>query len=105
MQRLVRCFLDSDMRCQHNGLAKIASKAKVNVYNLAKGEHVVFINGRLNRVKMFSPGGILSYLKVSKGQIDLATLALIPQAFNDGDIDVGYSRALKTGLKKRLGGE
>lgn len=103
MQKLVRCFLNTDMRCQHDGLAEVANNEKVDVHNLKKGEHIVFINTKRNRVKMISPGGVLSYLRLAKGQVDLETLKLIPEAFTDGDLELAYSNSLKKLIKKKMG--
>lgn len=105
MQRLVQCFLDTDMRNQHDGLAKLAAKRDVNVYKLRKGEHIVFINGKLNRVKMFSKGGVLSYLKLRKGmEFNLDTLRKIPEAFNESEsFELIYSKALKSAIREKLG--
>lgn len=102
MQNLIQCFLDADMRCQHDGLAKIAKRKDLDVYSLKKGEHVVFINSALDRIKMFSSGAVLSYLRLKKGKVNLETLRLIPEAFNDGNLEVAYSRALKQVLETKL---
>jgi len=98
--RLITAFVGTDMRCQHNGLAIIAKKRKVDVYDLKVGEHVVFVNTALDRIKMFSAGGVLSYLKV-KGGIEMETLAYIPKAFA-GNLPVAYGSALKAVLQKKL---
>ena len=102
MQSLIQCFLEADMRCQHDGLAKVAKKQDLDVYGLQRGQHVVFINTALDRVKMFSAGGILSYLRLKKGKVNLETLRLIPEAFNDGNLEVAYSRSLKKVLEAKL---
>ena len=102
MQSLVQCFLDADMRCQHDGLAKIAKNKDMDVYKLRQGEHVVFVNSALDRVKMFSSGGVLSYLRLKKGKVNLETLRLIPEAFSNGNIEVAYSRSLKKVLEAKL---
>ena len=98
------CFLDTDMRCQHDGLSKIAIDNKLNVHKLKHGEHAVFINRSKNRIKMLSHGGVLSYLKLKRGEVlDLNTLKYIPAAFNDsGDLKVSYSNALKKVVKGRI---
>lgn len=103
MQKLVQCFLDADMRCQHDGLAKIAAKKSLNVYELEKGQHVVFVNTALDRIKMFSHGGVLSYLRMKKGKVNLETLRLIPEAFNDSpNFEIAYSRSLKKVLETKF---
>lgn len=103
MQKLVQCFLEADMRCQHDGLAKIAKKMDLDVYALAKGQHVVFVNTALDRIKMFSHGGVLSYLRMKSGKVNLETLRLIPEAFNDSpDFEIAYSKSLKKVLEDKF---
>jgi len=103
MQKLVRVFFGTDMRCQHDGLALQAEEAGLDVYSLKKGCHVVFVNKALDRIKMFSPGGVLSYLRV-KGKVSTESLALIPSAFSEsGDIEVAYSKAVIKTLESKLG--
>lgn len=100
-QRITHCFLDTDLRCQHKGLSKIASKQKVDASKLKSGQHLAFVNVALNKIKMYSPGNVVSYLRLDRGRIDLEALALIPQAFGH-DIEVKYNSALKQLLLKRL---
>lgn len=104
MTKLVNAFLDVDMRCQHDGLAKIAKKHRVDVWSLSPGEHVVFINRAMDRIKMFSPNGVLSYLRLKSDQrIDLDTLKYIPEAYDGSkDLRVTYSQALRKSLSKRV---
>lgn len=88
MNKVIRLFLDVDMRLQHAGLVQYASENKVDLKSLSKGEHVVFINHALNRVKVFSPNGVLTYLYRDKGRIDLNAFSEIATAFSsDGSID------------------
>ena len=100
-QTLTHCFLNTDLRCQHDGLTLIAKKRRVDVMELPTGEHVIFINTNQNKMKMFSPGGVLSYLRLKTGKIDLNTLAKIPQSFGEG-IEVAYSRSLRKVLREKL---
>ena len=100
-QRITHVFLDTDLRCQHNGLAKLAIKQKIDASKLMPGQHLIFINGALNKMKMYSPGNVVSYLRLDRGRIDLETLAKIPQAYGH-DIAVKYNKALKDTLLKRL---
>jgi len=99
MNTVIRCFLDVDMRCQHFGLSKHAKKYKVDVSKLKAGEHVMFINKAINRVKIYSAGGVLSYL-ATKGILDLAAVGQIPTCFGS-DIQVKYASAIKLMFKQR----
>lgn len=99
--KIVRLFLNTDMRCQHVGLSEVARKKKVNLTELENGEHVIFINVAQNRVKLYSKGNIISYLWRQKGRIDLDAIQMIPQAFDrNGKVDI--DSALRTSIEKRL---
>jgi len=102
MQKLVRCFMDVDLRCQHDGLTKLAAKHKVFIRTMKPGQHYVFINKAMNKIKMLSFGNVLSYYKQDKGKISLETLRHIPDAFTGGQIDVAYSDALEKLVKQKL---
>lgn len=101
MNKVIRMFLDVDMRNQHSGLINLAASKKVNLRELARGEHVVFINNPCNRVKVFSHGNILTYLWREKGRIDIQAFSEIAGAFND-DGSINFDKALKDSLIKRL---
>lgn len=103
MNKLVRVFLETDMRCQHAGLRTLAAKAKVKLSKLNAGEHVVFVNKARNRVKLYSNNGVISYLWKEKGMLDMAALAQIPYTFQQGEFDM--KKAVKMSLMKRLGHE
>lgn len=98
---VVKVFLDTDMRLQHKGLREIASSKKINLSNLDIGEHVIFINTKLNRIKMWSRGNIISYLYKEKGRIDLQYIGEIPKAF-DAHGKVDFDKAVRINLEKRL---
>jgi len=100
-QKLIRCFLGTDLRCQHDGLTKLAHKQKVDVDKLKPGQHIIFINNALNKLKMYSSGNILSYLRLPNGRIDLNTLGDIPRAFGS-DMKTKYTSALKKQIERKL---
>ena len=101
INRVVRLFLDTDMRNQHQGLMELAKKQSVDIAKLAVVEHVVFVNASLNRVKICSKGNVLSYLFRDKGQIDMQAFKEIASAFGE-DGSINFDRALKESLVKRL---
>lgn len=101
MNKILRVFLDVDMRNQHDGLSTLATKNKVNLSNLDPGCHVIFINSKQNKIKVFSCRGTLTYIRKDKGRIDLNFISMIPQAFNDfGELE--WAKAEKLSLEKRL---
>lgn len=100
-QRITDCFLGTDLRCQHAGLAKLAAKRKIDVSKIKPGSHIIFINNAMNKLKMYSSGEIVSYLKLSKGTLDLDAIAKIPQAYGD-NIRMKYNSALRRTLLQKL---
>lgn len=58
----------------------------------------------MNKLKMYSSGNVLSYLRLENGRkFDLSTLSEIPNAFNDhGSLEIAYSKSLEKALRKRL---
>lgn len=107
MQSLVRIFLNTHMCYQHDGLKVLAQKESCNLDKLKDGEHVIFINRACDRMKFYSAGNVISYLRLDKGKIDLNTLSIIPNLFSETkDIRLSYSQALRKvladGLVKRI---
>lgn len=103
MVKLIRVFLDVDMRNQHDGLARLADNQGYNLSKLNLGEHVIFLNSKLNKLKMYSYGGVLSYLRLPKGRIDLNSIRSIPNAFTAGEtVDVAYTDALRKSLALKI---
>lgn len=100
--RVVRCFLNADMRNGHEGLRLVAAKEKIDVDKLAPGEFVVFVNAAKDRLKIYTHSRVLAYQHQKGVRINLKTIAEIPRAFAaTGRID--YDKALKTTLEKELG--
>lgn len=98
---IVRVFKDTSMINQHDGLVRIALSKKVRLDTLGAGEHVVFLNSALNRVKMFSTNGVLSYYRVSKGKLNLNMIEMIPQCFN-AKAGMDWEKADRLALEKLL---
>lgn len=100
-QKIIHIFFDIDMRNQHDGLKILAHKKNVDVEALNNNQHVIFINKSLNRLKMYSSKGVLSYIK-SKNIFDLDAIKYIPEAFANDDVELIYTKALKKTLEKKL---
>ena len=93
MNRVVAVFVGVDLRCQHDGLAKVARKRRVEPLKLKPGQHVVFVNGKRDKVKMYSANMIVSYLKLPRGEVvDLRALKYFPESFSGGEIS--YTKAI-----------
>lgn len=101
VHKLLRVFLDVDMRCSHDGLTALAIKHKVLPESLEAGEYLLFINSDRTRIKLYGANDVVAYLRVKTGRIDMRTVALIPQAFaSKGKID--YDAALRKVLEKYI---
>lgn len=100
---IIRVFQNTDMRKQHDGLTELAKSKKVNLKNLGAGEHVVFLNNKLNRIKLFSANGVLSYYRAPSGRVNLKMIEMIPACFNAGGMD--WNQAERLAIDKLLGGK
>lgn len=100
--RVIRCFLDTDIRMGHPGLTLLAKKEKIVMSELGHGEFVIFVNRARNKVKVFAPGNVLAYLRLERGTLDLRAIQEIPKVFGaKGKIDL--DQATRTVLEKKLG--
>lgn len=102
MNRVLHVYKDVDFRMQHPGLQAIMGNRK-----LKPGEHVVFLNRAMNRIKVMSSENILTYKRTEKGRIDLDMIRHIPSAFGAGDFSLNKAlkQAILTKLSKRGKGE
>lgn len=99
--RVVRVFLDANMSCAHKGLGLMAARHKVKLDEMGANEHAVFINSNLNKIKIWSAGGLISYARKDNGKIDMRYISEIPKAFDeDGNFD--FDKAVKASLMKIL---
>jgi len=98
MNKVIRFFPDSDLRCGHDGLKKMAMRiAGKDPTLLKKGEFIFFANTRLNSLKIFCPGNIICYLKSPDGRrLEMKTIQNLPNYFNGTSFN--YTSALKQSL-------
>jgi hypothetical protein len=99
---IIRCFLDSDLRSSHDGLADQAKKSGIKVEDLKQGEYVVFVNSKKDRVKVYAAYHVLAYIKLPAGtSMDLNVIRAIPKAFTaSGRLD--YNKALRETVEEKL---
>lgn len=97
--RLLRVFLDVDMRNGHVGLKKLSESNGYDVEQLNVGQHVVFINKRSNKIKIFSKNNVVSYM-MSKTRFELGSLNYFSEAY--GADGFSYDKALKKVLSEKL---
>ncbi len=99
--KIIRYFPGADLRCQHAGLAKMAKARGINVHKLKPGEYVIFTNNAKDKLKMFTTGNTVAYLKMPDGQrLNLNVIAKIPKFFTGGVIN--YTGANKEQIQKEL---
>ncbi len=96
---IIQVFLDVDMRAGHRGLADVAKKRKVDVLNLDPGEHVVFVNRKVDKIKIYSARNVLSYL-LSDKQLDISALSYFSDCY--GAKGFNYDNALRKVLLQKL---
>lgn len=79
---VLRVFEETDLRCGHNGLGKIAKRH--GIY-LKPGEFLVFMNAQETGCKILSAQNLLLYLKsetkITREQIERIPLLFKGQAF------------------------
>lgn len=102
MNRIIRCFFETDMRMSHPGLTDIARKHKVDIDQVGDGEHLIFINSAQNKMKMLSKNNVLSYLRLpGNRRVSLEAIAEIPRVYGAPG-EINYERALKNTLIEML---
>lgn len=102
MNKIVRVFLDTNMSLQHQGLVAIAMSNGVAVPGLKNGEHIVFVNKKLNKVKVYSSNGLVSYLRLDDGRkLDLNIISMIPSCF-DANLRIDWNKAEALSLDRKL---
>src|SRR5258706_4325780 len=99
MNRLLRVFLDVDMRGGHPMLSALAKENGVSVANLSRGEHLVFINRKATKMKLYSANQVLSYLAGGR-RLELGTLQHFSECF--GAEGFQYTNALRKVLESKL---
>lgn len=101
MNKIVRYFPDSDLRGQHKALALQASKGKVNVDSLGAGEFLVFVNRKRDKLKMYTGGNVVAYLKMKDGhKLNPSVIRNLPKHFSGAGIN--YDAAMKETMQQQF---
>lgn len=99
---ILRVFRNVNMSYQHDSLKAVARKAKVDISNLGAGEHVLFLNAKLTRVKMYSANEVISYYRApDNSRVDLRIIEQIPSCFK-GAAGMDWQQAERQALEKAL---
>jgi len=106
--KILRVFINVDMRNGHNGLTALAKEHKTNVGKLAPGEFVIFINAARTKLKAYGTNEVLSYVRQDK-RISLDAIRYLPMAFKakqkfdyDSALSMAVNDALAKGQRKSL---
>jgi len=98
--KIIRYFPDSDLRCGHEGLEFIAKKSGVETRDMKLGEFIVFMNSKMDKMKIFTAGNLIVYQKSFNGsRIDPRIISLIPKYFRGTELD--YTAAVGEVLERR----
>jgi len=102
MNKVIRVFLNTDLRANHLDISSHALEYKINVNHLKTGEHICFINRAQTMIKVYSKNNIISFLKSPKKQkLDMNIISHIPDSFNVSG-GFSYPKLLKKALVNRL---
>jgi hypothetical protein len=93
MNKIIRVYFNTDLRNGIDGLNDM-NKEKVG-----PGEFVVFINSKLNKMKVLvAKNAYLNFRSPEGGRIHLSMIRYIPKYFNGSQIN--FDGALKESLNK-----
>jgi hypothetical protein len=101
--RILRVFINCDMRNSFNGLRKLAAKHEVKVNALKEGDFVIFINTARTKLKALGSGDVLCYV-AKDHKISLDAIQYIPAAFK-AKRKFDYPEALRIAVEKALKGK
>ena len=94
MNRIIRCFLNADLRGQHLSLSSLARAHKIRTDQLEPGSFLVFVNKRRTILKLFASNNVIAYYKTNTQRpVDLRVISQIPLVFNG--LTINYDKALE----------
>jgi len=98
VNRVICWVFNTDLRNGHDGLALLAMKeAKFSVADLKCGQFVLFLNRRLNAMKIYTAGsGVFHHKNRDDRPYNFHALQLVPQFMKGAEIN--YDLALKTAV-------
>lgn len=101
--KICKLFLDIHMGLSHDGLGRVAARAKVKLDTLEDGDLLMFCNRKGDKMKVLGARGkVIGYLRMPDGnKIMRDSLQFIPHTF--GATGFNYDAAVSMALEKRLG--
>lgn len=101
MSKLLRVFINVDLRAGHEGLSILAKKHNIQTSKITPGNYVVFINTRRDKLKMYAADEVVAYLRLPAGRrISMYVIKELPHVFNG--VTINYDRALAIAIDKQL---
>jgi hypothetical protein len=102
MNRVLRCFMDIDMRLGIPGLTKILEKDGYKPRDIGAGDLFVFVNRRQDRLKIMTTENTMAYRTLEGGRkVDLRVIGSIPRAFS-ASAKIDYDAGLKEFIISKL---
>ena len=93
--RLAHIFFDVNLKNGHMGLTLLLKKKR-----LQQGDVAIFVNRRMNAVKIYVNNSYLVYYKHPSGTIEPATLRHLPNYLNGPTLE--YKKALTKVIEEKL---
>lgn len=102
MKKIKRLFLNVNMGLGHNGLASVARDHKIEPSALGDEELLLYINRRMNKLKILGGGGLVIGYYRTRGEekMMLEAIQYLPQTFGAKGFD--YNAAVEKALKTRF---
>ncbi len=99
--KILRVFTDVHMGLGHAGLTAYAAKHDVHTKKLVPGEHLVFINKKVDKMKIYSAENIVSY-KWDSRRLEMGALSHFNECFGAEGFE--YTNALRKVILQKLSG-
>lgn len=104
MPRIQEIFFDTDLRNGLDGLIDVAKKRNVDIDKLKKGDFLVFVNTKRDKMRLVPCKDLFANYRSPTGRIELNMIRHIPEYFDGSEL--GFSKALEKALREKgIGGE
>jgi hypothetical protein len=101
VNKVIHYFPNSDLRCSHRGLGKVALRAKKDPAKLTPGDFIFFINRSQTAIKILTAANGIFYVKSTRGRLNFEAVKALPTVGFGGQ-PFEYSDALAIVLAKNL---
>lgn len=84
--KVIHCFFDFDMRCNHNGILLFLKKKKIEI---TKDDFIVFMNTKRNMIKMICRGEkALLHYRSERRILDPGIIQFLPKYVGGGKLNI-----------------